>query len=319
MADLILHGREVGTVFGLLGSKENAITYSFGWAISRSDAFLRRFLRAILPGRVGAAKAVYLQEHATDGGFTDIEVVTEGAHVIVEAKRGWNLPSKAQLAKYARRLSDRRGTKRLVVLSECTRDYAIDAGLPRTVNRVPVTYVPWDKVYGLAASTCVRKRAERFVLSEFRTYLEAVMDVQKQESNLVYVVALSKEKRPWCSIYPIDWVEKKRRYFHPYNWGGWPLYSPNYLGFRYGGRLQRIHHVEKCEVVENLFGHFREVTKSKPGPFFLYRLGSPIIPAHEVKTGQLFRSQRVWAALDLLLTCKTISRARDLTKKRLNE
>ena len=34
--DLKLHGRPIGTVFDLLGKKENDITYSVGWALAQS-------------------------------------------------------------------------------------------------------------------------------------------------------------------------------------------------------------------------------------------------------------------------------------------
>ena len=57
-----------------------------------------------------------------------------------------------------------------------------------------------------------------------------------------------------------------------------------------------------------------------PGPWkphFLYTLGPAIVPQKIVKTGRIYRSGRVWAMLDLLLACDTISQARDLTKKRL--
>ena len=37
---------------------------------------------------------------AADGGFTDIELRSSDAHVIVEAKRGWGLPSLGQLRRY---------------------------------------------------------------------------------------------------------------------------------------------------------------------------------------------------------------------------
>lgn len=41
----------------------------------------------------------------------------------------------------------------------------------------------------------------------------------------------------------------------------------------------------------------------------------PVIePPHEVRTGNIYRNQRVWCALDLLLTCKTIREARDKTQ-----
>ncbi|HWA53222.1 MAG TPA: hypothetical protein VG816_03530 [Solirubrobacterales bacterium] len=36
----------------------------------------------------------------------------------------------------------------------------------------------------------------------------------------------------------------------------------------------------------------------------------------EVRTGKLYPSQRIWAALDLLLTCETVAEARDKTKLR---
>ena len=323
MADLILHGREVGTVFNLLGCDENAVTASLGWVLTRRPgAFLERFLKAVLDGQShGTPQAVHLQKHAEDGGYTDIEIITDKAHVIVEAKRRWNLPTHRQLNKYARRLEGRGGARVLVVLSECTSDYVADVGLPEAVRKIPVRFLPWGKVHDLAASTRARTQAERHALGDFCRYLEDVMDDQDQESNLVYVVSLSTKRRPWCRIKPFDWVTKKRRYFHPYNRAGWPLVPPNYLGFRYHGRLQSIHHVEKAEIVQNLADHLDEIVKRKrhhtPSPCVLYRLGPPIVPCRKVKTGNLFRSARVWAALDLLLTSKTISRARDLTKKRL--
>jgi len=44
MAELYLHQRQVQSVFNLLGEKENDITFSLGWALSRSPRFLCRFL-----------------------------------------------------------------------------------------------------------------------------------------------------------------------------------------------------------------------------------------------------------------------------------
>ena len=50
---------------------------------------------------------------------------------------------------------------------------------------------------------------------------------------------------------------------------------------------------------------------------YIYHLGPAIIPNKTVKTGKIYRNGRVWAMLDTLLTCDTISDARDLTKSRL--
>jgi hypothetical protein len=53
-------------------------------------------------------------------------------------------------------------------------------------------------------------------------------------------------------------------------------------------------------------------------PHYFYWLGPAIKPDHEVKTGKIWRSGGVSAALELLLTCDTISEARDRTDERLN-
>jgi hypothetical protein len=147
--------------------------------------------------------------------------------------------------------------------------------------------------------------------------------MQKQESNLVYVLALSSEQASWSKLTWIEFVTKKKRYFHPLGGNGWPTEPPNYLGFRYGGKLQSIHHVEGYEVVTDLSLYFPEVNKkgwlavAGPDSYLLYKLGPPIHPTREVKTGNIYRAGRVRVALDLLLTSKTISQARDLTQKRL--
>ncbi|MGA8656903.1 MAG: hypothetical protein WB586_12210 [Chthoniobacterales bacterium] len=49
MPDLFLHARMLESVFELLGAKENDITYSIGWALSRSPAFLKALFQRIFP------------------------------------------------------------------------------------------------------------------------------------------------------------------------------------------------------------------------------------------------------------------------------
>jgi len=48
----------------------------------------------------------------------------------------------------------------------------------------------------------------------------------------------------------------------------------------------------------------------------MYSLGPAIEPPHVVKNGKVTRALRVWVAIGLLLTCETISEARDKTAER---
>src|SRR5579862_2078421 len=101
MAQLYLHDSEIKTAFDLLGHNENDITYSLGWGLSQSDTFLSHFLKDVLPRQdTGDATSIHLQKHGNKhGGYTDIEIETPLAHLIIEAKRWWNLPTQDQLKK----------------------------------------------------------------------------------------------------------------------------------------------------------------------------------------------------------------------------
>jgi hypothetical protein len=110
-------------------------------------------------------------------------------------------------------------------------------------------------------------------------------------------------------------VAKKRRYFHPVG-DTWPKEPPNYVAFRYYGKLQSIHHIEGYEIFNDPHIKFSDIPSVKWGPHFLYRLSPPFAPANEVRTGNIFRNGRVWCMLDTLFLAKTISEARDMSRKR---
>jgi hypothetical protein len=181
-------------------------------------------LKDVLPGApLPPVNGIHLQEYAAEKGITDIEVEAGDVRVIVEAKRGWTLPSLDQLRQYAARKP-----RLVVVLSECSAEYA-KPRLASQVAGVPVTHRSWRDVAKLTrAARRIGDRAQGRVLDEFLTYLETAMPVQDQESNLVYVVSLSLDTPKGWGISNIDIVEKRGRYFHPVG-DRWPKEPPNYL------------------------------------------------------------------------------------------
>lgn len=319
MADLYLRSRKLSSIFELLGTKENNITYSIGWALAHSPSFLAAVLRHIRHDpATSSIEKITLQEHGSDdGGFTDIEVHGDNIRVILEAKRGWTLPSHGQLSRYASRLRAsgvRDGY--LVVMSECTAEYA-RLHLMQNVDGYPVHYLGWKDIHRLADIRRV-SHIEMRLLQQLRLYIERIVKMQNQESNLVYVLSLGQGCPSWSKLSWIDIVKERRRYFHPVGGkGGWPKEPPNYLGFRYHGKLQSIHHVDDWKIITDIHAEMPELNPGIWEPHFLYTLGDPIYPSREVKSGRVVRSMRVWSMLDLLLTSKTISDARDLTDKRM--
>ena len=321
MPDLYLYGRKVNSVFQLLGEKENDITYSVAWALTNSKPFLQEFfglLSVEMP--LDDDLSIRLQQFETDAGFTDIEIQSSDLHIIVEAKRGWTLPGTQQLEKYAGRLNASVAPiKMLVVLSECSHEYALAHLEVIKVSEFPVHPVSWKDIFDIAkAAQAHGSHAGKRLIKEFLTYLGGVVTMQVAESNLVYVVSVGSSGFPsnW-NISWIDIVEKHRKYFHPMGGRSWPKEPPNYIAFRYRGRLQTIHHIEDYLIFTNPHDHFPEIPETEWPPFFLYTLGPALKPPREVKTGNIFRNGRVWCMLDTLFVCDTVADARDLTKKRM--
>ena len=324
---LTLSGRTVDTVFALLGTHEDDMTYSLGWTLSRSPGLLSLILARTMPA-AGQPSAVRLQEASEHGGFTDVELEAEDGLVIIETKRGWTLPWDEQLERYAPRILQRDKPGVLVVLSECSREFAA-VKLPKAVRGVPVTHLSWAEVAALCrqAHGDARGAGERDVLTQFRRYVEELLPMQNQESNIAMCVIIGDGKPNWSRIPWRDYVTVKRQYFHPFGRNGWPADPPNYLAFRWEGVLRSIHHVDGYEVVDPLYAKVPEIRRKAwdahgdedQGEYILYDLGPAIVPAKEVTNGRIYATARVTEAIDLLLTCDTIADAVRLTRERLGD
>lgn len=326
MPDIYLHNKKLESIFELLGSKENDITYSVGWALSQCPCFLDALIRDLFREGIDVRfAAVHLQHHDDQyGGFTDIEIMSDDIHIIVEAKRGWNLPSAGQLSGYQPRFSGPAVKhKAFLVIAECSKHYVDEYFHTKDIAEIPIHYRTWKAVGKLAEVG--QSHEEKRLLRQLRTYIRRFTGMQKQTSNLVYCVALNDTGIGGGLTY-IDVVKKRRRYFHPYgtekSWGGqWPKEPPNYFGFRHGGALLSIHHVEDFSLTHNLHDYFPECPDEKRDkPLVIYRLGDAIIPPRRLSTGKkIFGSAHHEVMLDALLTCDTFAAALRVTNERIQK
>ena len=323
-AELTVHQRTVSSLYDLLGKNENALTAAVGWMLHESPAFLDAVLTEIFSHRLPKqeSRIVRLQSYEGDHGYTDIEIDLPGtACAVIEAKKGWQLPSEDQLSKYAlRKAFQSAPNRRLVVLNECLPDY-VDAHLHiAPALRRMLKPMRWQWLISRAEKTASRcGNREKGLLRQMTGWLRGHVTMRAIDSNWVYVVSIgSGTPRGW-KVSWIDIVEKKRRYFHSIGINGWPAEPPNYMGFRYHGKLQSIHFVESFEVIHhNLHEALAEIPVSEKldTPAFLYNLGPPIRPTHAVTGKGLYPNGRCWCMLDTLLTCKSIVQARNLSHNR---
>ena len=324
MTTIKLHGEEISNIFQLIGTKENDITLSLSWVLSNCPEFLKGVIQFICHVKAQEIENIEIacQEFEKGKGFTDIEIKDDKSfHVIIEAKRGWNLAGKEQITKYSQRKSFVRSqvkNKYIVSLSECTQQYAAK-WLPNiTKNGIPVMHCSYREIFRIALESYPNSNhAQKRMIDEFCQYMKGWMTMQNLHSNWVYVVSLSKGCPGGCDISFVEIVKKYKKYFHPCGISGWPKEPPNYIAFRYDGKLQSIHHIEKYTLTSNLHDEVKAMPDYEEDcDYFVYRLGPAIIPQKDIRTGKIYRNGRVWAMLDTLLTCDTISEARDLSYQR---
>ncbi len=326
MSDLYIFNKKVDSIFQLLGEKENDISYSVGYTLSTCKHFMQNFLTLLKiktpfdPDKI----KIRLQTHEKEKGFTDFEIIQEGEfHILVEAKRGWNFPTFEQLKKYSDRPSFKNSLakdKRIIIFNESIPAYTKSHFKSNKIGIIEVEVIPWRTLEKLSISSIKMGRDnENRLLRDLNFYLQKISTMQNVDSNWVYVVSLGRGGPDNWNLTWQEIVNKHKKYFHGVggNKSGWPAEPPNYIAFRYNGKLQSIHHIDSYQVFTDPSLHFPKVPKQIWGECYLYDLGPAIIPLKEVKAGKkIIRSMRVWAMLDLLLTCDTIQDARDKSHQR---
>ncbi|MEQ1824759.1 MAG: hypothetical protein ABL921_02395 [Pirellula sp.] len=202
----------------------------------------------------------------------------------------------------------------LVTISHATIEMSNVHFPSRKIKGIPLGHLPWRLIKSLVDQAVSKEtNKNKWILTQFSTYLGALLGMENKFSKIVYVVALGNGNPDGWKLSWIDIVEKRNSYFYPVG-GGWPD-PPNYIGFRYGGMLQSIRWVKSHTVFTNPRSLFPEAPKVDWQPHYLLTLDSPIIPANEIRTGNRINyAARCWCAIDKLLTSETVSEALTKTK-----
>jgi len=298
------------------------MTFSLGWVLSRSNPFLKSLLQDLygkFPCSVQDA-VIRLQKGHGKNGITDIEIDFAGnLALIIEAKKGPWLPSQDQLKKYARVLDGKTASiKGIAAITSASAAFSRSHLQCPGLTGKQLQHRSWRELQRLArAAASIETHENKRLLKSFVEYLGGLLEMDMRFSNLVYVVSLSGHHDGWSISYR-DIVEKKRRYFFPVGDKGWPDPPPNYVGFRYDGQLQSIHHVKRYDTFMRPRDFFKEADADIVWPLhYCLELGPPIRPSRTVKNGpRIHRSARVWCLIDTLLTNETISDALTETQAR---
>jgi hypothetical protein len=307
LTELANHGRAVQSVFDLLGWRENDLTAALGFTLAKSPKLLASVIG--LAGLPTDPVSLRLETRGHDGR-TDLELEAPTWLAVVEAKRGWNLPTTAQLRRYAKRVTNH-GSGALITLSDCSQAWATGGrGLPRAVDGVPVKHVPWSAIQdALRKDIGGARGVERHWLDEFASYIRRAVRVVDAADMWTYCVVVSNERLGERTFR--QYVLDEGVYFHPFGWGhGWPKQPPNFLAFRWDNTVQRVHRVVAHEVVESLRVRWADIEEGSDGdrPHVIHTLSAPL-RFDPLPTGRSYRASRMWVLLDQLFTAASLEEA----------
>ena len=299
------------SVFSLLGGNENDLTAALGFVLSKCPPLAAALTERICLAVSSTAKgdlSLDLEERDA-AGRTDLELKLGSSLFIIEAKRGWQLPDKTQLAKYAGRITAAPGGGALVTLSQASHALAAQ-NLPSHIGPVPIVHLPWrDVLADVDAAMPECRGHERLWIGEFNTYVKEMISVRRVEDSWTYCVVLNDVKPGGTATFK-QIVTEQLSYFHPYGVRGWPTEAPNFMAFRWAGAVQRIHRVVEHEVVPQLSDRWPDLTHEEANrPHAVYRLGPRLPPYEPIPNGATYRASRLWVLLDQLQTAPTLAAA----------
>lgn len=148
----LLRGRRpVESIFNLLGTKEDDMTYALGFVASRSPEFASGLVAAASGGSGDFTEGLVRLQEIDGDGRTDVEIeLADWFHGVFEAKRGPSLPTVRQLEKYTPRLRKRGSTcQRLIAVTNASQQFAA-AQLAARVDGIPVVHLSWRAVRRVA-------------------------------------------------------------------------------------------------------------------------------------------------------------------------
>ena len=123
MAVLVGQGKEIESVFELIGYQENDITKSIAWTLKSCNNMVCALIDHLFKISIDPDNVIIsYQDYEADKGITDLQITdNQTFYIIIEAKRGWNLPPESQLQLYAEREDFRSASvkhKAIVSMSE---------------------------------------------------------------------------------------------------------------------------------------------------------------------------------------------------------
>ena len=328
MNTLTAYDRKIKTPFGLLGTNENALTFSLGYLYSVCPEFLRKTLYKLdiknLRHTRFADIEISLQKNRAEDkhGITDIEIRLPGMfHIIIEGKIGFGVPRIEQCEQYFSELDE--PVKRLAILQNAEHSHWVERykkSNPAFKGKLSGLY--WAELLEDAISL-LRANPESSIEGY---WLRNFIKFAKEEYNMgsytheVWIVSTNK-KEWWPGGLSFHDIHTKNGKIYFWSHGKFANRKPLYIASRCGG-FDSIQKVLKIEHDVTPVSIVPELKKVRGGdnwqnlPSTIWYLSDPIPLGRKIRTGAGMFNDHVTCDFDLLLPCDSVLEIREKMKAR---
>lgn len=184
------------SIFDIAGLDENALTRSFGVILRKDKTLLSKFLSRAIGKNFKISKPLFDQttfyfEKSHSEGRTDIEIVNDKIHVIIESKIGTNEVKLNQADKYARKLKESKTEQKCFIFLTEIGNLTLNKELISKYPDIVFSNVSWADTLKLLKE---RKAIKVNLVKEYENYLLEGREMKIYDIDIWAVVVKNKQE-----------------------------------------------------------------------------------------------------------------------------
>lgn len=161
------------SIFDIAGNKETGITKTFGVILRKDKTLLNRLIELVMPRKIklsksGFEKTNFYFEKSSAEGRTDIEIINDKIHIIIESKIGTGSVKFKQADRYCRKLRRSKSTYKCFVFLTEIGNLEIDRNLKKKYPEIVFGNISWDKTLELLH---IRRDIQINLVKEYENYI----------------------------------------------------------------------------------------------------------------------------------------------------
>ncbi|HPS57647.1 MAG TPA: hypothetical protein PK514_06020 [Spirochaetota bacterium] len=189
--------RIIHSIFDVMGSNETALTRMLSSLLYKDITLLNQLLRYSFPGKnykilksEFLKTGFYFEKDNIDNGRTDIEIINDRFHIVIEAKIKNNTISFAQAEKYSEILQNSKSLNRLFIFLIEIDNAVIPMELAKKYPMINYSKLSWSDIYMLVHS---RKEINVNLVPELLNSIKWSHDMKIHDIDIWAVVVRGKE------------------------------------------------------------------------------------------------------------------------------